>query len=123
VPSESDHVERAGETEQRFTVVVETLAGQPGVTPPQASGGREFGSSALKVHGSIFAMLTAGYLVVKLPKDRVSTLIEDGTGGPYDAGKGTPMKEWLTVTSQDEDMWMALAREALDFVRRRSRRR
>lgn len=59
-------------------------------------------------------MLSHGNLVVKLPKSRVDALIADGTGGPYDAGKGSPMKEWLAV-SPDAD-WSALAREALAFV-------
>jgi hypothetical protein len=53
---------------------------------------------------------------VKLPHDRVSTLISTGAGAPFDAGKGRPMKEWLTVTAEDRDSWLALAREALDFV-------
>jgi hypothetical protein len=32
------------------------------------------------------------------------------------------MKEWLTVLADDEETWLALAREALAFVSRRSRR-
>jgi hypothetical protein len=108
--------------EERYAALVDALAGQTGVTAPHETGRRGFGSSALKVNGSIFAMLTRGHLVVKLPRDRVSALIQDGIGGPFDAGKGTPMKEWLTVLGDDEDTWLALAREALDFVGRRSPR-
>lgn len=26
------------------------------------------------------------------------------------------MKEWVTVTADDEESWLALGREALDFV-------
>ncbi|MGY2744566.1 hypothetical protein [Arthrobacter sp. UYCu723] len=51
-----------------------------------------------------------------LPHDRVDTLIGAGAGTPFDAGKGRAMKEWLTVTADDEESWLALAREALDFV-------
>jgi hypothetical protein len=112
----------AVDPEERFAVLVDALAGQTGVTAPHESSRRGFGSSALKVNGSIFAMLTRGHLVVKLPRDRVSTLIQDGIGGLFDAGKGTPMKEWLTVVGDDEDTWLTLAREALDFVGRRSPR-
>jgi hypothetical protein len=108
--------------EARFAALVDALAQQPGVTTPHERGGRGFGSSALKVNGSIFAMLTRGQLVVKLPRARVNTSIQDGSGGPFDAGKGTPMKEWLTVVGDDEDTWLALAREALDFVGRQSQR-
>jgi hypothetical protein len=106
--------------EERFEALVDAFAQEPGVTLPDGSGDRKFGSSALKVNGSIFAMLTRGHLVVKLPRDRVSSLIQDGTGGPFDAGKGTPMKEWLTVMSEDKDTWHSLARDAFNFVGRRA---
>ena len=49
-----------------------------------------------------------------LPRDRVDALIRGGAGGPFDAGKGTPMKEWLMVMDEAEEL--ALAREALTFV-------
>lgn len=114
--------EHPADAEERFAVLVDALAAEPSVTPPDVSS-RRFGSSALKVNGSIFAMLTRGRLVVKLPRDRVSALIQEGIGGPFDAGKGTPMKEWLTVVSDDDDIWLALAREALDFVGRGSKPR
>ena len=102
--------------EERFNVHIDEFKTVPGVSVPGEPGQRGFGSSALKVNGSIFAMVSAGRLVVKLPHDRVSTLISTGAGAPFDAGKGRPMKEWLTVTAEDQDSWLALAREALDFV-------
>jgi len=108
------------DAEERFATVVDMFAGRPGVTIPGEDGRRGYGSSALKVHGSIFAMLTRGHLVVKLPRHRVEALIEAGTGGPFDAGKGRPMKEWLTLTEDDTEAWLTLAGEAHDFVRSRS---
>ena len=93
------------EAEERFAGLVEELAAEPGVTPPGAAGGRGFGASALKVGGSIFAMLVGGRLVVKLPAARVAVLVGDGSGGPFDAGKGRPMREWLAVA--DEADWAA----------------
>lgn len=107
--------------EDRFAALGDAVADQAGVTTPDEPGRRGFGSSALKVNGSIFAMLTRGQLVVKLPRERVDMLIADGTGGPFHAGKASPMKEWLTVRSDNEDTWLMLAREALAFVGGRSR--
>ncbi len=58
---------------------------------------------------------------MKLPRDRVDALIGNGIGGPFDAGKGRPMKEWLIATADDESTWLVLAREALIFVASRHR--
>ncbi len=102
--------------EERFMVLVREFAGSPGVSVPGEPGRRGFGSSALKVNGAIFAMLSGGRLVVKLPQDRVITLLGTGAGTPFDAGKGRPMKEWVIVTADDGESWLALAREALEFV-------
>jgi hypothetical protein len=67
-------------------------------------------------------MVTGGRLVLKLPRHRVQALIDSGTGMSFDAGKRRPMKEWLTVVVDDEETAIALDREALNFVRARSRR-
>ena len=78
-------------------------------------GGRGFGSDALKINNRIFAMLARGRLVVKLPRARVTELIETGRGEPFDAGKKTPMKEWVALTG-DEAECRALVVEAQAFV-------
>lgn len=65
-------------------------------------------------------MLPGDQLVVKLPRGRVTALLLAGAGQPFDAGKGTPMKEWITVTSDEERTWRDLAEEAYDFLRSRS---
>lgn len=105
--------------EDYFADLVDVLADEPGVTPPAPAGraARTFGSSALKVNNKIFAMLSGGTLVVKLPADRVRTLITADQGMPFDAGKGKPMKEWLAVETFNHRAWEALSREALEFVR------
>lgn len=103
--------------QQRFAALAEELAGRPGVDPPGT--GRGFGSSALKAGGSIFAMLVGDRLVVKLPAAAVAAHIAAGTGGPFDAGKGRPMREWLTVL--DEHAWSSIGADALEFARSRQR--
>ena len=102
--------------QERFASLVEAFGGRPGVEVPHEAGARGFGSGALKVNRSIFAMLSGGRLVVKLPAARVAELIAGGRGAPFDAGKGRPMKEWLTVLAGDEETWLSLAGEAYDFV-------
>jgi hypothetical protein len=102
--------------EEQFGLLVEEFVGVPGVGLPGEPGGRGFGSSALRVNGSIFAMLTRGALVVKLPRARVTGLVEAGAGVPFDANKGRPMKEWVTISGDDFETWRNLAHEALGFV-------
>jgi hypothetical protein len=98
-----------------FEALCEDYAGKPGVTLPGE--GRGFGSSALKINNSIFAMLVDGRLVVKLSRQRVSELIETGVGEPFDAGKGKPMKEWVGLLG-DEVSCRGLVAEAFAFVGR-----
>jgi hypothetical protein len=50
-----------------------------------------------------------------LPNERVEELIGAGIGGPFDAGKRKPMKEWVTILARPAK-WAALAREARRFV-------
>src|SRR5215212_210049 len=98
-----------------FASLCEEFAGTLGVTLPDS--GRGFGSSALKINSSIFAMLVADRLVVKLPRTRVTELIESGVGEPFDAGKGKPMREWVGLLG-DEATCRQLVAEAFSFVGR-----
>ena len=109
-----------GETrpEERYADLVDELLGIDGVTPP---GGGGFGRTALRFRGKIFAMLVRGRLVLKLPAARVDSLIAAGEGVHFDANKGKPMKEWLSLDPESPLAWLPLAREALDFARRAAR--
>ncbi len=100
--------------EERFEALVDEFTGQPGITPPGATGG--FGRGALRVGGRIFVMFVRGQLVLKLPKARVDELVDAGHGVRFDANKGTPMKEWLALAADSPQPWPALAKEALEFV-------
>ena len=103
-----------------FDRLVNHFADEPGVMGPTSDGGHRFGSTALKVNGSIFAMLTGGQLVVKLPARRVTELIDAGIGQSFSVGKAAPMKEWLAVVTNDAAVWRELAAEALEFGARRN---
>ena len=99
--------------EERYAELVRAFLGRPGVSQD----GKGFGSSALKVRGGIFAMLSSrGQFVVKLPAQRVNELVAAGEGDRLDAGKGRPLKEWLAVRADSSREWVALAEEAMAFV-------
>ncbi len=100
---------------ERYLGLVDDLVGLDGVTPPP--GGSGFGRGSLRYRGKIFAMLVRGRLVVKLPEIRVAELITAGEGVAFDANKGTPMREWLSVDPGAGLDWRVLATEALDFAR------
>ena len=101
--------------QERYEDLIDELAGLDGVTPPP--GGAGFGRSSVRFHGKIFVMFVRGSLVLKLPAARVEALAAAGEGVHFDANKGTPMKEWLSLDPDSGQPWLALAREALDFAR------
>jgi hypothetical protein len=103
-------------TEERFEDLVTVLLAVDGVTPPGT--GRGFGAGAVRFHNKIFAMLVRGRLVVKLPAARVDALVAAGEGDRFDANKGTPMREWLSLAPSSSLEWSLLAGEALDFAAR-----
>ena len=84
------------------------------------SGGRGFGSDALKIDGKIFASLSKGRLLLKLPAERVDALVESGVGERFSTGAGREKKEWITIGAAHGDIWPDLADEARDFVGGRS---
>lgn len=105
--------------EERFAKIVKALRNHSGVTPPSEAtqSKKKFGSSGLKIHDKIFAMISSkGEFVVKLPQHRVDALIALGEGKRFDPGHGRLMKEWLTVETTSEEVWLRLAKEAMEFV-------
>ncbi len=101
--------------EKNYAKVVEACSKLPGVS--LGGDGKGFGSRALKVKDKIFAMLSSrDELVVKLPRQRVDTLVESGAGRRFDPGHGRLMKEWLVVETPAKG-WLPLALEAMEFVR------
>jgi TfoX/Sxy family transcriptional regulator of competence genes len=108
-----------GSIGERFAGLVAELTRLDGVT--FGAGRRAFGSGTLQVDGRIFAMVSDDRLVLKLPRDRVAELVASGEGSPFDAGKGRPLAEWLTLGDADDARWRLLAREAASFVGRAGR--
>lgn len=99
--------------EERYAMLVEEFLGDRDVE----QSGKGFGADALKVRGKIFAMLSQGRLVVKLPRLRVDALVASGDGERFDPRRdGRLMKEWLVLAPASPLEWLPLAREAREFV-------
>jgi hypothetical protein len=58
----------------------------------------------------------AGRLVVKLPRERVTELVDNGDGAPF-APAGKVFREWVSIPEVDRDLWQTLLAEAVDFAR------
>lgn len=99
-----------------FAAIVIALGDMPGVMKPEAPANRRFDSSALRIDGRILAMVSRGRLVLKLPPGRVAELPGSGAGHTYDAGKGRPMTQWVSLEPERQASWLDLASEALAFV-------
>jgi hypothetical protein len=104
------------DVEALFAHVVSRFSADASVTPPSGDKQGKFGASGLKVGGKLFAMLSKGELVVKLPKQRVDELVASGTGTPFDPGHGRVMKEWITISPRHGRDWGNFAAEARQFV-------
>jgi hypothetical protein len=95
----------------------ENVAGRLVAENPGLEQARMFGSTGLRTDSGTFAGFARGdELVVKLPPDRVVELLESGEGSVFDAGKGRPMKEWVTLRPADEQALERYLLEARHFV-------
>lgn len=85
---------------------------------PQVTEGTMMGFKCLRASGAFFATLDhkSNALIVKLPKDRVLSLIEDGIGKPF-APAGRVFKEWVSLQQPDRKLWTKLLDEAKCFVK------
>jgi hypothetical protein len=58
----------------------------------------------------------AGRLVVKLPRERVTELVESGIGDQF-APAGKVFREWIAIPTVDRALWRSLLDEATAFAR------
>jgi hypothetical protein len=87
------------------------------LTHPDVATGTMMGFPCLRIAGAFFASCDhrTGDLIVKLPRDRVTELIADGTGKPF-APAGRTFREWVLIEDRDETRWAELMDEARTFV-------
>ncbi len=58
---------------------------------------------------------SSGDLVVKLSRQRVAELVENGTGAPF-APAGKVFREWVAIDQSRSDQWETLLMESIQFV-------
>lgn len=78
--------------------------------------GRVLSANGLMVKGKLFAAISKGRLLVKLPREEVAALIAEKRGAPFASGGGRVMKEWATIGAENQQQWLDIARRARRFV-------
>jgi len=93
---------------------------EPLLTDPSTIIGTLMQFPCLRVDGTFFATCDhrTGDLIVKLPRQRVAQLIDDGDARPF-APAGRTFKEWASVPERDADTWRSLLTEARTYAARR----
>jgi len=79
--------------------------------------GTLMGFPCLRVNGDFFSTCDhrSGDLIVKLPKARVTKLIDARRGEAF-APAGRIFKEWALIKRRDKKTWIALMDESMRFV-------
>lgn len=96
-------------TEERLA---EHFLGRPGVARKKA-----FARDALTINEKIFAIFRLGELVVKLPVEVGTKLIDEGEANQFEPAPGRYMKEWFTIGPEvDEPRWIELAELSFGYV-------
>lgn len=77
-----------------------------------------FGAPGLKIGRKMFAMYVEDKLAIKLPKERVDTLItlKKGERFYHLFDKSRLMKEWVVIGQKNKHDWTKLVKEARNFV-------
>lgn len=93
------------------------LAAELKAEDPRVVEGTIMGGRCLRVDKEFLALVDykGSGLVVKLPKNRVAELIDQGVGQSF-APAGRVFKEWLSVPKPGRRRWRSLLREGVSFV-------
>lgn len=111
--------EPAPDVQLVFAVVRDRLLAQH----PQDTEGRMLRAPGMRAGDKFYAFVSAADVMMKLPADRVTELIEAGQGRPCSPRPGHPMREWVCVSPADPETCFALVTEARTFVVSQARAR
>jgi hypothetical protein len=86
---------------------------EPMLTDPAITRSTMMGLPCVRRDGRFFACLDrrGQALIVKLPRPRVTRLVQDGIGRPF-APAGKVFREWVALPDPDERLWQDLLAEA-----------
>jgi Activator of Hsp90 ATPase homolog 1-like protein len=101
---------------ERKTTMFDVAADRLLDSDPGVDRGRMFNADGLKIGGKFFAFPKHDEIVLKLPAERVEDLLTSGAGSPFDAGKGRPMREWVTVRPESAEDCAEYMVEARNFL-------
>ena len=84
---------------------------------PRIEEGTIMGGRCVRVAGEFVGLVDykGSGMVVKLPRDRVQELIDQGVGRPFAPAKKV-FTEWVSVPERDRRRWRALIAESIQFV-------
>lgn len=93
------------------------LIGELQLEDPRVEEGTIMGGRCVRVGGEFLGLVDykGSGLVVKLPRERVAALIEQGHGQPFGPA-GKVFKEWVSIPKRDRRRWRSLLREGVTFV-------
>jgi hypothetical protein len=79
--------------------------------------GTIMGGRCARVAGEFLGLVNfkGSGMVVKLPRDRVTELIDEGVGQPF-APAGKVFREWVAIPNANRRRWTQLLLEAVAFV-------
>lgn len=97
---------------EAFWAVARPLLDVPGVVQ-----GTIMNFPCLRQGTEFFAMPhhATGAAVLKLPRERVAELVNEGVGQPFGPGAKV-FKEWVLVSHDHRDQWLELLHEARAFA-------
>lgn len=100
------------EGEEFYLALREEFLRNPGVTESTM-----MGFPCLRFEGAFFAPLdpSAANLILKLPAERVTSLIDAGGGSSF-APNGRRFREWVAIGDADRATCVEFLQEALEFA-------
>ena len=99
-----------------FEKLAKALDVGPVTKPADPIRPQRMNANSFCIRNKVFAMRVGEDLVLKLPANRVTDLVQTKVASSNVVG-GHVMKEWANLAPSTEKKWLALTKESLDYVR------